>query len=273
MKMKEQPRQMPSRAGQAWLIDGIRLFHRQPLVWILSLMTYWAGLVMVGILPLVGVFLPLLFTPGLGFGFIVLAEAVEQQDPSRPASPALLLAGFRNGHARSMLQLGLAYLAGLTIILLLAWIVGGDQFSSLMRGGPSEAEVEEMRRWIPVGLIVAMLAYIPLMMALWFAPQLVVWRGFPVGKALFFSFFAVWRNKAAFLRYSLAWLLLILLMSLLSSLIMDLFKIGPQSLLVTLLPVSLLLLAIAQASFYASTRDIFRDDEPVEGLPQPPQPS
>jgi hypothetical protein len=91
MKMKEQPRQMPSRAGQAWLIDGIRLFHRQPLVWILSLMTYWAGLVMVGILPLVGVFLPLLFTPGLGFGFIVLAEAVERQDPE-PASQSNPLA-------------------------------------------------------------------------------------------------------------------------------------------------------------------------------------
>jgi hypothetical protein len=41
---------------------------------------------------------------------------------------------------------------------------------------------------------------------------------------------------------------------------MDLFSIGAQSLLVTLLPVSMLLLAIAQASFYASTRDVFRED-------------
>ena len=95
MKMQDQPRQLPSRAGQTWLIDGIRIFHRQPLVWVLSLMTYWAGLVMVGILPVVGLFLPLLFTPGLGFGFIVLAEAVDRQDPAKPATPTLLLAGFR----------------------------------------------------------------------------------------------------------------------------------------------------------------------------------
>jgi hypothetical protein len=273
MKMQDQPRQLPSRAGQTWLIDGIRIFHRQPLVWVLSLMTYWAGLVMVGILPVVGLFLPLLFTPGLGFGFIVLAEAVERQDPAQPATPTLLLAGFRNGHARSMLQLGLAYLAGLTIVLVLAWLVDGDQITSMMRGGtPSQEEVEVMRKSLPMGLLVAMLAYIPLMMALWFAPQLVVWRGFTVGKALFFSFFAVWRNKAAFLRYSLAWLVLIFLVSGLSSLIMDLFSIGAQSLLVTLLPVSMLLLAIAQASFYASTRDVFREDEPLAATAPPPAP-
>jgi hypothetical protein len=100
----------------------------------------------------------------------------------------------------------------------------------------------------------------------------VVWRGFTVGKALFFSFFAVWRNKAAFLRYSLAWLVLIFLVSGLSSLIMDLFSIGAQSLLVTLLPVSMLLLAIAQASFYASTRDVFREDEPLAATAPPPAP-
>jgi hypothetical protein len=273
MKMQDQPRQLPSRAGQTWLIDGIRIFHRQPLVWVLSLMTYWAGLVMVGILPVVGLFLPLLFTPGLGFGFIVLAEAVDRQDPAKPATPTLLLAGFRDGHARSMLQLGLAYLAGLTIVLVLAWLVDGDQITSMMRGGtPSQEEVEVMRKSLPMGLLVAMLAYIPLMMALWFAPQLVVWRGFTVGKALFFSFFAVWRNKAAFLRYSLAWLVLIFLVSGLSSLIMDLFSIGAQSLLVTLLPVSMLLLAIAQASFYASTRDVFREDEPLAATAPPPAP-
>jgi hypothetical protein len=273
MKMQDQPRQLPSRAGQTWLIDGIRIFHRQPLVWVLSLMTYWAGLVMVGILPVVGLFLPLLFTPGLGFGFIVLAEAVDRQDPATPATPTLLLAGFRNGHARSMLQLGLAYLAGLTLVLVLAWLVDGDQITSMMRGGtPSQEEVEVMRKSLPMGLLVAMLAYIPLMMALWFAPQLVVWRGFTVGKALFFSFFAVWRNKAAFLRYSLAWLVLIFLVSGLSSLIMDLFNIGAQSLLVTLLPVSMLLLAIAQASFYASTRDVFREDEPLAATAPPPAP-
>lgn len=275
MKMQDQPRQLPSRAGQTWLIDGIRIFHRQPLVWVLSLMTYWAGLVMVGILPVVGLFLPLLFTPGLGFGFIVLAEAVDRQDPAKPATPTLLLAGFRDGHARSMLQLGLAYLAGLTIVLLLAWLVDGDQIGSMMRDGPSQEEVEVMRKSLPMGLLVAMLAYIPLMMALWFAPQLVVWRGFTVGKALFFSFFAVWRNKAAFLRYSLAWLVLIFLVSGLSSLIMDLLQINAQSLLVTLLPVSMLLLAIAQASFYASTRDVFQEDDSAVApavAPAPPPP-
>ena len=39
---------------------------------------------------------------------------------------------------------------------------------------------------------------LPILMVTWFA-QLVAWHGQPVGKALFFSFFACWRNRWPFL--------------------------------------------------------------------------
>ena len=53
MRLLDQPQLLPHAIGQKWLVDGIRLFHRQPLVWILTLMTYWAGVVMIGILPII----------------------------------------------------------------------------------------------------------------------------------------------------------------------------------------------------------------------------
>lgn len=257
MRLLDQPQLLPHATGQKWLVDGIRLFHRQPLVWILTLMTYWAGVVMIGILPIIGLFLPLLLTPGLGFGFIRLAQAIEEAKPTEPATPALLLSGFKTGHGRAMVILGLAYIAGITVVLLLAWAIDGEQITRLVQGKPNDADVEAMRSGIPLGLIIGMLAYLPIMMALWFAPQLVIWKQFTPGKALFYSFFAVWRNKAAFLRYSLAWLVLIVLVSIVSSLAFDLLGIGGPNVLLALLPVSMLLMAIAHGSFYASTRDVF----------------
>lgn len=95
------------------------------------------------------------------------------------------------------------------------------------------------------------------MMAFWFAPQLVVWKGLSVPKALFFSWMSVWVNRSAFLRYSLAWLLLVVAISLVISLILSSIGGSPQTMLLMVMPISLLLMAIGHGSFYASTRDVF----------------
>ena len=43
-------------------------------------------------------------------------------------------------------------------------------------------------------------------MPFWHAPALVYWGGQTVGKSLFFSTVACWRNKGAFAVYALDWL-------------------------------------------------------------------
>ncbi len=259
MKMLDRPHLVAAKVGQAWLIEGFSLFHRQPLVWFLTLMAYWVGLVLIGSLPVIGVIVPLLLSPGLSFGFINLARAIDRKEP---VAPTLLISGFRNGQARGLLQLGGAYTLALAAVLLLASLVGGGQLLSMVEKGASEEDLISLQRELPWGLIVGFLAYIPVMMAFWFAPQLVVWRGLSVPKAIFYSWVSVWRNRGAFLRYGLAWLLLIIAVSLLISLGIGGLGGNPQLVLLVIMPVSLLLMAIGHGSFYASTRDVFEERQP-----------
>ncbi len=78
-------------------------------------------------------------------------------------------------------------------------------------------------------------------------------------KAIFYSWVSVWLNRGAFLRYGLAWLLLIIAVSLIISLGIGGLGGNPQLVLLVIMPVSLLLMAIGHGSFYASTRDIFEE--------------
>ena len=237
MKMLDRPHLVTAKVGQAWLIEGFSLFHRQ------TLMAYWVGLVLIGSLPLVGIIVPLLLSPGLSFGFINLARAIDRKEA---ATPTMLISGFRNGQARTLLQLGGAYTLALAAVLLLASLVGGGELLSMVEKGATEEDLLTLQRELPWGLIVGFLAYIPVMMAFWFAPQLIVWRGLSVPKAIF-------------LRYGLAWLLLIIAVSLLISLGIGALGGNPQMVLLVIMPVSLLLMAIGHGSFYASTRDIFEE--------------
>jgi hypothetical protein len=256
MKMLDRPHLVTAKVGQSWLIEGFSLVHRQPLIWFLTLMAYWVGLVLIGSLPLVGIIVPLLLSPGLSFGFINLARAIDRKEA---ATPTMLISGFRNGQARTLLQLGGAYTLALAAVLLLASLVGGGELLSMVEKGATEEDLLTLQRELPWGLIVGFLAYIPVMMAFWFAPQLIVWRGLSVPKAIFYSWVSVWLNRGAFLRYGLAWLLLIIAVSLLISLGIGALGGNPQMVLLVIMPVSLLLMAIGHGSFYASTRDIFEE--------------
>ncbi|MGA1526948.1 MAG: hypothetical protein ACO33Y_03185 [Burkholderiaceae bacterium] len=96
MKIQPAPRTVAARIGMAWLTEGFRLFHRQPLIWFLTLFAYWAGLVILAMVPLLGLVAPLILTPGLGFGFVALAYAVDRQE--MPSSRGVFgVARLRNG--------------------------------------------------------------------------------------------------------------------------------------------------------------------------------
>jgi MFS family permease len=237
-------------------MEGFRLFHRQPLIWFLTLFAYWAGLVILAMIPLVGLIAPLILTPGLGFGFVALAFAIDRKEMPMPL---LLVSGFRSDKAKPLLQMGLLYFVGLAVVLGLAWMVDGGSLFRAMSQSPEELtdptiSMDPSLQW---GLIVAVLGYLPVLMAFWFAPQLLVWGQYPVAKALFYSFFAVWRNKSAFFVYGFCWFALFIFLSLLVAAFTSLVGLSPQAVFTLLMPITFILIAVAHGSFYASTRDIF----------------
>lgn len=255
MKLLPQPRLLTSNAGHAWLTAGFRLFHKQPLAWTLILFIYWAAMLMLAFIPAIGVILPLLLTPGLGFGFIAIAHSI---DTKGSAAPPLLISGFRSERAKPLLMLGVWYVIEILAIMLIATLIDGGLLAEWITMGtaPSEEQANTMRLSAAIGVLL----YIPVMMAFWFAPQLVVWSGYAPLKALFFSFFAVWRNKGAFLRYLISWAGLTIMIGALMALLNIGLKINPNTMTAFLFPITLILMAVAHSSFYASTKAIFGED-------------
>ena len=108
-------------------------------------------------------------------------------------------------------------------------------------------------------------------MCFWFAALLVAWKEMAVGKALFYSFFAVARCAKAFIVYALAWMLMgVILPSILSTIVKLLFGSSLLSLMV-LLPLSLILTAILYCSFYPSYVTIFGAPDEADAGPMPMQ--
>ena len=257
MKLLTQPRLIDSKSGQTWLMAGFRLFHRQPLTWTLILFIYWASMLMFAFIPIFGMIVPLILSPGLSMGFIEVARAVDQKTP---APPPLLISAFRSDRAKLVLMLGVWYVVELMAMFLITMVIDGGLLVEWITAGamPTAEQMPSVQK----SSFVAIALYIPVMMAFWFAPQLVVWSGFTPLKALFFSFFAVWRNKFAFIRYLLTWIGLTLFVGAVSALIGQSMTLEPNTMTAFLFPITLILMSVAHGSFYYSTKVIFGDEEP-----------
>ena len=114
------------------------------------------------------------------------------------------------------------------------------------------------------GAIAAVLSYIPVMMSFWYAPQLVVWNNYSATKAIFYSFFAVWLNRKSFLFYGLTWFVILIFSILIFSTLANQFDAFKQLLALAIMPLSLMLMAIAHGSYYASTKAVFMNTEKQE---------
>lgn len=259
MQLSSQPRICEPRLGLTWLAKGFRLFHRQPLAWTLILFIYWAAMLMMAFVPLLGAVVPLLIAPGLAMGFIEVARAVDEQ---RPPAPPLLVSAFKSDRAKAVLLLGAWYLMEIVAILLVSMAIDGGAMVEWITAG-RRPQAQEMAQ-TQAAAIVSIALYVPVMMAFWFAPQLVVWSGFSPIKALFFSFFAVWRNRAAFIRYAITWAGLTLLVGAISALIADIMQLTTNAMGAFLFPITLILMAVAHGSFYQSTKDVFGLTEPAQ---------
>ena len=255
MKLLSQPRQVDSRLGFTWLRSGFTLFHRQPLAWTLILFMYWAAMLMLAFIPIIGMLAPLLLSPGLALGFLEIARAVDER---RPPSPPLLISAFRSERTRAILLLGVWYVMGILAIVFVTVLVDGGVLLEWITGGriPTAEEMGSARMAAFIGLLL----YFPVMMSFWFAPQLVAWSDFTPVKALFFSFFAVWRNKGAFIRYLITWIGIVVFLAAAITLIVESLGLAPNTMSAFVFPVTLILMAVAHGSFYQTTKAIFGDN-------------
>lgn len=248
---------LSTRQGWRWFIGGFLIFRKNPPLLTVLIIAYWVLMAFLNLVPVIGSIVATICIPAFSVGLMNACRRLETADGAPPA-PLLLFSGF-GVRLPALLLLGAGYLlATLAILSLSALADAGALMQFILSGkNPDEAAVDSGSFLVATQL--ALVFLIPLVMAYWYAPVLVAWHGFPVGKALFFSFVACLRNWRAFLAYGLSIILFGgFLPGIALALLGLLFPQGIKFLTAVFsVPLLLILAPTLYASFYVSYRDVF----------------
>lgn len=221
-------RRVPTGNGYQWLLRGWQMFRSAPGTWVGISVALIAIMMVIGMIPVVNLAVNLVGPVFIG-GIIIGCRAIEEGEGLRFAH---LFAGFST-RLGGLLLVGLLYLlAVLGAAAIFGIIVAVGAFAGAGASEPTLAV-------IIVAVLVLMVVFVPLAMAVWLAPPLVVFHDFSAFQALKASFFAALRNSLPFLVYGLCVLL---------------------AAIVACLPLFLgwlVLVPVLYASMYAFYRDVF----------------
>lgn len=246
---------LPASRGWLWLYEGFLLVRKNPVMLSLVVVSYWLSMAAINIVPLLGQIAVAVCIPVFSVSIMNTCRAIEQ---GVAISPLILLSGFRDNR-RTLLVLGAVYLLATFAILGLSTLVdGGSLFKLMLAGKALEPGAPETGEFV-MAAQVALLFFVPLTMAYWYAPVLAGWHGMSVAKSIFFSLVACQRNWRAFLAYAAAVLMFVAIIpGMVLGMLVPVLPGGTAMLsgLLTLLLV-LVVAPTMYASFYISYRDIF----------------
>jgi len=167
-----EPRTVSPARCLDWLVEGWRLFMREPLPWLLAAGSFLIVLALIGVVPLVGWAITLIGFPILGAGLVALADDAAN---GRPLRLVTLFDGLRRD-ANSHVMVGVFHLAGALGIGFLAAVVGASAALTGALIGPLAA-VGLATGGFMLAAIVFTALWLLLIMALWFAPALIRFHG------------------------------------------------------------------------------------------------
>ena len=243
-----EPRTVGAGQGAAWWGEGWRLFTPAVGVWLL-IWVILVGLYLVAAFTVVGSLVMDVLLPVFAGGLMLGCRAL---DRGNPLTLGHLFAGFSQ-RTRPLVVVGLIYTAlSILIMLLVAGMMvalfGVAIFGMLIGAvDPSQTGIALDSAVVAVllGVLFILLLLVPLVMAVWFAPALVMLGGLSAAAAMTASFRGCVRNIVPFLLYSL---------------------IGLGLAIVASIPFGLgwfVLLPVMTTSIYASYCDIFEDQGPA----------
>jgi len=235
-----QSRQVGTRRGLDWLVQGFALFRRNPLLWVALFSAYLLMGTILSMVPVLGPILLNLVAPVFVAGFMIGCRAL---DRGGDLEISHLFAGFRQ-HAAQLITIGGIYMVGIIIIVGIMFL-GTDQAALQAAMTGERMSAEETRavlgeRFLLTSLI-GLLLLVPLVMAYWFAPVLAAFHGLSGPAAMKESFSACLRNIGPFLIYGVVSMVLLVVAAIP-------FGLG----LLVMIPTMI-------ASLYMSYKDVFAD--------------
>ena len=227
--------------GASWLFDGFTFFKRDWLAWVgLAIMLIILTMVSSAI-PVVNILVPVI-SPIIIAGLML---ACYQQDQGGEISVAVVFSGFSNRPGQLAL-IGVAYLVAsiaimILMIILVIIILGGLESLSELDLDDPELLLKHSINLLLAALI-GLSLFVPVAMALWFAPALVVFHQMTAFEAMLLSIKGCLINVLPFLVYGVLAMVFMIIAS------------------IPLLLGWLIMIPILIASVYVSYKDIFAGD-------------
>ena len=224
--------------GWDWIVGGWNLFKKQPGMWIGLILVAAVIFIVMAIIPFIGSLAMMVIGPVFAGGVLLGCKAL---DEGGGLEIGHLFAGFKEKFG-TLAAVGALYLAAVVVISLVVGLVFGAGMFALFAGSGGEPGAGAAAGAVLGSLlmVLVMLALmLPVVMAIWFAPALVVFNDRGAIDAMKESFAGCLKNIVPFLLYGV---------------IMIVFNV------LAAIPIFLgylVFLPVAAASIYTSYRDIY----------------
>jgi hypothetical protein len=248
---------MPASTGWSWLKQGASLFRKQPAALTTLLFANILIVIAIGFLPYLGPLLAVVLIPSFSMAFM---QACLMIDNGRRVTPAVLLTGFRKPAVATLVKVGLVYLV-ISVLLQLLMTMTLDPALMQQLGKPIDPDaVPQVHLSDVLALGGILLFEVVALMALCFAAPLTYWQKMGVGKAIFYSFFAVLKSARVFIVLLLAWFGIFTGAWTVLMLIFGSARLGQM----VIMWLGFLFILLLQCAMYAGYRQIFgKPDDPA----------
>lgn len=265
------PAARPASHGWDWIKQAWVQFKQQPRAWLLAVALVYLVTLALSMVPVIGSLATMILGPVFAGGLMLGAQSQQRGGTLRVS------AGFdgfsRNGGQLALI--GVMYFLGLVLVFVVAGVLavtaGGLSAGSLeaLNSGNPDAVAAAMGPGLVLLVLIATLLFVPLLMAYWFAPALVVLGGMSALEAMRMSFRGCWKNILPFIVYGLALFFILVGFSLLLGLLTAaLSALGDTLALVAVLllvPLMLVFAVVVVLSIYRGYCDVFNGETPLVG--------
>lgn len=220
--------------GWDWIAAGWELFKKQAGMWIALVLVAFVIFFVLALIPVIGSLATFVLSPVFAAGVLVGSREI---DEGRPLEVGHLFAGFKQKFAQ-LLTVGAIYLGSAIVIALVVGLATGTSIFAMMDSAGATATPAAALA-VLLALLIMLALLLPVVMAVWFAPALVLFHDKNAVDAMKESFSGCMRNIVPFLVYSVVLLVLGLIASI--PLGLGWLALGP----------------VLCTSFYASYKDIY----------------
>jgi hypothetical protein len=179
--------------GWLWIKEGIEIFKKSPVLWVALTIVMALGLIAIASLPTVGDPLATLLMPVLLAGFMLGCRALQQ---GKALELAHLFAGFKV-RTHQLIALGGINFVSQLLIMEVMKLAGGEKLVELIMGGVPMDDPNVLDQAVTdagLSVFIGMPLYAVLVMAMQFAPALVLFNNAAPLDALKSSLQACLRN-------------------------------------------------------------------------------